>query len=141
MDQGFTRSGDAFNILVGPMNEHSARHLHPLMRDYLLCLSNVYTLLRQASEWGMRGMQGFPCCHCKKQLSTQSNKRRLVLESIVLIHNFHAELIGSNQIKTVFDPEYERYINLEGYDHIGQYYLRPEDFELIDDDDDDDNDL
>ena len=108
--------------------------VHPLMHDYLLCLSNVYTLLRQASEWGMRGMQSsFP--RCKNQLPTQSNKRRLVLESIVLIHNFHAELIGSNQIKTVFDPEYEQYINLDEYDYIGQYYLQPEDFELIDADD------
>jgi hypothetical protein len=106
VDQGFQRSCDAFNILVGPMNERSARRLHPLMYDYLLCLSNVYTLLHQASEWGMRGIQGsFPCC--KKQLLTQSNIRRLVLESIVLIHKFCTKLVGSKQIKTVSDPEYE----------------------------------
>ena len=51
------------------------------------------------------------------------------------ICNFHTELVGSNQIKTVFDPEYEQYINHEGYDCIGQYYGRPEDFELVDNDD------
>ena len=30
-------------------------------------------------------------------------------------------------LKTVFDPEYERYINLDGYDHICHYNLQPED--------------
>ena len=110
------------------------------MDDYLLCQSNVYTSLRQASEWGMKGMQG-SFSHCKKWLPTQSNQRKLVLESIVLIHNFRTEWVGSNQIKTVFVHEYKRYINLEGYDRIGQYNLWPEDFELIDNDDDDDNDI
>jgi hypothetical protein len=43
-------------------------------------------------------------------------------------------IVGRNQIKTVFDPEYERYVNLEGYDRIGQYYLRPEDFNSDSDD-------
>ena len=45
-------------------------------------------------------------------------------------------MVGSNQIKTVFNPEYEYYINLEGYDRIRQYYLHPEDFELGFDKDD-----
>ena len=51
------------------------------------------------------------------------------MESIILI----PKLVGSNQIKTVFDRECEQYINLEGYDCIGPYYLRPEDFEATDD--------
>jgi hypothetical protein len=72
VDKGFPRSGDAWNILVGPMNERSARQLHPAMFDYMLRVSNVYTSrvsnvytsLRQSSEWGMRALQGsFP--HCK----------------------------------------------------------------------------
>ena len=50
------------------------------------------------------------------------------MESIVLIHNFWTDIVGSNQIKTVFDPEYERFITLDGYDGISNYYLRPEDF-------------
>ena len=51
-------------------------------------------------------------------LSTESDKRTLVLESTVLIHNVCIELVGTNQIKTVFDPEYEHIINLEGCDRI-----------------------
>ena len=72
VDQGFPRSGDATGILVGPIPERSARRLHSLVRDNLICLSNVYTSLRQASEWGMRGLQGtFPRfkkdCHLIKR--------------------------------------------------------------------------
>ena len=77
VDQGFPHSGDAWNILVGPMNERSARRLHPAMRDYMLRVSNVYTSLRQSSEWGMRAMQAsFP--RCKKRLPGNDRQRRLV---------------------------------------------------------------
>ncbi len=142
VDQGFPRSGDASGILVGPVPERSARRLHRDMRDHLLALSNVYTSLRQASEWGMRGLQGsFP--RCKKRLPSNSLVRRRVIESIVLIHNFRTECIGLNQIKTVFDPEYERYQTLEGYDRISQYYLRPGDYNTddeVDSEDESDND-
>ena len=41
--------------------------------------------------------------------------------------------MGSNQIKTVFDPEYERVISIEGNDQISRYYLNPEDFDTDDD--------
>ncbi len=110
------------------MNEQSARRLQPAVREYMLRVSNVYTSLRQASEWGMRGLQGsFP--HCKKCLPSNFRVRRLVIESIVLIHNFCTNIVGSNQIKPVFDPEYERFITLDGYDHISNYNLQQEDFE------------
>ena len=123
------------NVLVGPLNDHTARRLHPRLRNYLLRVSNVYTSLRQASEWGMRGMQGtFP--RCKKRLPSNSLNRRLLLEAIVLVHNFRTELVGSNQIKTVFDPEYERYINIEGYDRISRYYLNTDDSDSSDNEND-----
>ncbi|KAL3766430.1 hypothetical protein ACHAWU_007465 [Discostella pseudostelligera] len=38
----------------------------------------------------------------------------------------------------VFDPEYERYQTLEGYDRISQYYLRPGDYNTDDEVDSDD---
>ena len=83
--------------------------------------------LRQASEWGMRGLQGsFPCC--KKRLPGNPEKQKLVISSIVLIHNFRTEIVGLNQINTVFDPEYEMYISLTGYDRIRRYYFNEDDF-------------
>lgn len=131
VDQGFPRSGDATGILVGPIPERSARRLHPLVRDNLIRMSNVYTSLRQASEWGMRGLQGtFP--RCKKRLPSNKEKRRRVLECIILVHNFRTEVVGHNQISEVFALEYERVINIHGYDRIRRYYLEPGDYETDD---------
>jgi hypothetical protein len=48
-------------------------------------------------------------------------------------------VVGLSQSQTVFDPEYERSITLEGYDRIAQYYLRPGDYVTDDDDDDADD--
>jgi hypothetical protein len=78
VDQGFPRSGDAYGTLVGPVTKRATRRLHRDVRDYLLRISNVRTSLRQASEWGMHGLQGtFP--RCKKRLPSDSEQRRLVL--------------------------------------------------------------
>ena len=84
-------------------------------------------LLHQASKWGMRGLQGtFP--QCKKLLPNDSEQRCLVLEEIVLIHNFCTEHVGYSQIKTVIDPKYAWVENLVGYDQIAQYYFQPGDY-------------
>lgn len=128
VDQGFPRSGDAYGTFVGPITKRAARRLHRDVRDYLLLISNVHTSLRQASEWGMRGLQGtFP--RCKKRMPSDSALRRLVIEAIVLVHNYRTELIGYSQIQTVFDPEYVRCENLQGYDRISQYYFRPGEYD------------
>jgi hypothetical protein len=85
----------------------------------------------------MRGLQGsFP--KCKKHIPSQNDKIRLVLEGILLIHNYHMEIVGSNKIKPVFNPEYEWYANVGGYDRIGNYYLQPKDYDSDDDTDEDD---
>ena len=60
--------------------------------------------LYQASEWG------------------------LVLSSIILFHNFRTEIVGLNQINTLFDPEYEMCITLTGYDRIRRFYFNEDDF-------------
>ena len=110
------------------MTKRAARRLHRDVCDYLLQISNVHTSLRQASEWGMRGLQGtFPCC--KKCLPSDSEQRRLVLEAIVLVHNFYTEYVGYSQVKSVFDLEYVCVENLQGYDQISQYYFRPGEYD------------
>lgn len=136
VDQGFPRSGDAYGTFVGPITKRAARRLHRDVRDYLLLISNVHTSLRQASEWGMRGLQGtFP--RCKKRLPSDPALRRLVIESIVLVHNFRTNYVGYSQIQTVFGPEYVRVENLQGYDRIAQYYFRPGEYDSDADGDDD----
>ena len=74
-----------------------------------------------------------PCW--KKHLPRDHFQRRLVIEAIVLIHNYHMELVGFNQINTVFDYEYVRIHNMEGYDRIAQYYFRPGEYNSDDNED------
>jgi hypothetical protein len=105
--------------------------LHRSVRDHLICLSNVCTSFWQASEWGMRRLQGtFPCC--KKCLPTDKDKRRMVLECIIFVHNFQTELVGLNQIAEVFNPGYKNVINIHRYNKIRRYYLQPGDYETED---------
>ena len=128
VDQGYPWNGDAHGTLVGPVTKRAARRLHRDVRDYLLWISNVHTSLWQASEWGVRGLQGtFPCC--KMRLPSDSEQRRLVLEAMVLVHNFCTEYVRYSQIKSVFDLEYVRVENLQGYDRISQYYFHPEEYD------------
>ncbi len=134
VDQGFPCQGEAYGILVGPISRRTARQLHRDVRDYLLKISNIYTSLQQASEWGMHGLQGsFP--HLKRRLPSDDIKCRLVLETIVFVHNLQTDIVGMNQIKTVFNPEYERIHALEGYDRIRQYYFQPGEYDTNDNDD------
>ena len=87
----------------------------------------------------MRGLQGtFP--RCKKRLPSDAVKRRLVIEGIILVHNFCTHTMGQNQIKAVFDSEYARVVNLEGYDRISQYYFRPGDYNTDSNDEDNSSD-
>jgi hypothetical protein len=84
-------------------------------------------------------MQGtFP--HCKKRLPSDHALCSLVIEVIVLVHNFRMDYVGYNQIETVFDPEYVWIENLQGYDQIAQYYFRPGDYNSKVDGDGTDND-
>jgi hypothetical protein len=138
VNQGLPRSGDAHGTLVGPVTKRAARCLHRDVRDYLLKISNAQTSLRQASEWGMRGLQGtFP--RWKKRLPGNHEQRRLVIEAIVLVHNYWMEMVGFNQINTVFDPEYVWIQNLHGYNRIAQYYFCPGDYHSDDNNDDNDD--
>ena len=45
------------------------------------------------------------------------------------------DYVGYSQIQTVFDPEYVRCENLQGYDQIAQYYFRPGEYDSKIDDD------
>ena len=69
----------------------------------------------------------------KNGLPSDSQKRRLVIEGILLLHNFRTHTVGQNQIKDVFDPKYVWIENLAGYDRIAQYYFRPGDYATDDD--------
>ena len=70
------------------------------------------------------------------RLPSDKIKWMLVLECIIFINYFQTETVRQNQITTVFDPEYERVVNLDGYDQIQKYYLCMEDYNTDDNFDD-----
>lgn len=45
----------------------------------------------------------------------------------VLVHSFRPDLFWPN-LGTIFDLEYERYIDLRGYNKIEDYYFNEEDY-------------
>ena len=58
----------------------------------------------------------------QKKIPSDKLKRKRIIKSIVLAHNYHTHFFGLNEIKTVFDPEYERIMNITGFDCISRYY-------------------
>jgi hypothetical protein len=121
VDQGFPRSGDLHDRFVGPMSKKMKKKLSPELAAYLLPLHERYISLRQASEWGMRALQG-TFSRLKSRLTSDAEKRRKIIFSVILLHNFRTEIVGLNQIATVFNPHYEQYINLDTYDRIQRYF-------------------
>jgi hypothetical protein len=123
VDQGFPRGGELMDKFVGPISKKRRKRL---LREQLLRQSNVYASLRQASEWGMRSLQGsFP--RLKSRLCSDKEKRKDIILSIILLHNFRTTHVGLNQIATVFNYHYEQFINIDGYDRIARYYANVND--------------
>ena len=66
---------------------------------------------------------------CQVIVSTKDMYRNQQYWFTILVQSW----LGWIKSKLNFDPEYERYVNIEGYDRISQYYLRPDDSESEDD--------
>lgn len=115
VDQGFPRSGVMWGKFVGPLSRRQRQNLPPALRDVLQESHGIYVSLRQASEWGMRTLQGtFP--RLKSRLTSNKLKRLRIIQGVVLLHNFRTKVVGLNQIATVFNP------HLDTYDRIARYF-------------------
>jgi len=69
----------------------------------------------------MRALQGsFP--RLKSRMCSDKQKRKEIILSIILLHNFRTHHVGLNQIATVFNYHYQQYINVDGYDRIARFY-------------------
>lgn len=121
VDQGFPRRGAVEGKLVGPLSKKRRRNLPIEERDEALRKHALYISLRQAAEWGMRALQA-TFTRLKSRMCSNKETRRSVILCCVLLHNFRTEIVGLNQIQTVFDPEYCQFINIEGYDRIARYF-------------------
>jgi DDE superfamily endonuclease len=66
------------------------------------------TSLRQASEWGMRAIQSaFP--RLKDQIKyEEKGERARMLTLVPLLYNFRLEVVGLNQIRNTYVPEWSK---------------------------------
>jgi hypothetical protein len=121
VDQGFPRGGDLFERFVGPYSSKVLKKIAPRLRRLLVERSHIYTSLRQSSEWGMRALRA-SFARLKTKLTSDKEKRHLIILVIVLLHNFRTHHVGLNQIATVLNPHNDQYIHIDGYDKIRRYY-------------------
>jgi hypothetical protein len=121
VDQGFRRSGEMYGKFVGPLSQTTRQQLAPVLRDLYIRKHAHYTSLRQASEWGMKGLQG-TFTRLKSRLTSNHTKRGCIIKCIVLLSNFRTHFVGWNQIKTGFDPHYDAFVRIENYDRILRYF-------------------
>ena len=61
VDQGFPMNGELFDKFVRPLSKKMKSQLAPSNRDAIIRQHETYVSLRQASEWGMRALQGTFC--------------------------------------------------------------------------------
>ena len=57
--------------------------LSPITRDAIIRKHEMFVSLRQASEWGMRALQG-AFCRLKSRLTSDKIKRKEIIFSITL---------------------------------------------------------
>jgi hypothetical protein len=112
---------DFFDKFVGPMSQAARRKIAPLLIDALKRKHAVYISHRQASEWGIRGLQG-SFRRLNGRLTSDKVKRGQLIYSIVLLHNFRTRIVGLNHVQAVFYRSDDPYINIVGYDRIARYF-------------------
>ena len=103
------------------MSKKLQKKLIPTLVDLLKQKQAVCISLRQASEWGMRGLQ-ISLSRLKSRLTSNKQNRHHLILSIVLLHKFITEHVGLNQIQSVFSNPNCPHINLEGFDRIARYF-------------------
>ena len=87
------------------------------MDSHKACVS-----VRQAAEWGMRGVQAaFP--RLTMRMTTDNARRHMILEIVFRLFNARTRLMKINQIRTVYDPDYFPKVFVQKqYDKLKRYY-------------------
>ena len=97
MDSAFSSVGRPY-VLKSIQAHHRAENAQEYM------MYEQATSIRQAAEWGMHALRS-SFGRLKGTLRYETyGQRSLILESIVFLHNWRANTVGLNQIKTVFMP-------------------------------------
>ena len=69
----------------------------------------------------MRGLQG-SFSRLKSRITSRNETRYKLIYSILVLHDLRVARVGLNQIAIVFNPHYQQYINIHGYDRIARFY-------------------
>ena len=69
----------------------------------------------------MRDLQG-TLVRMKSRLTSNKIKEKAYFNCYNVIHNFRTDVVGLNQIATLFKVEYEEHVKRRNYDRIAQYY-------------------
>ena len=120
-DKAFMASGEMHGKILKPTKKKAFAKMCGPAKDVLKKLSSAIVSLRQTVEWGMRAIQA-TFARLKCRLSSNKQKRCDLILAILLLHNFRTTNMGINQIKTVFEEEYEAGIRINDYDRIARYY-------------------
>ena len=94
-------------------------HEKELIRETVL-KHNAVVSIRQAAEWGMRGLQG-SFARLTVPLPTNARKRRRIISICVQLYNLKTRLGGLSQIGTVYGENYNPAL-LHSNERIRRYY-------------------
>ncbi|EUC60429.1 DDE family endonuclease, partial [Rhizoctonia solani AG-3 Rhs1AP] len=137
-DSAFPRVGaDLAGKIKTPLKERARLADDPDEAAQQIEYSNSITLARQPAEWGMRALQG---AYGRLRMPLDINNpigRRVLLETCLRLHNLRTQLIGINQIKRVYMPEWgsetEHFLNelhstffpnIRKNDRVKRFYLQ-----------------
>lgn len=60
------------------------------------------TSMRQAAEWGMRGLQSSFPRMCDRMVFEKNGERRISIKMMIYVYNLRARMVGINQIKNFY---------------------------------------
>ena len=95
-DQGFTAIDGSLICTLGP---------HTVCSIVVRSRSTQIARLRAASEWGNAGLKN-AWARLDAKLSSDSAKRARLIKICALLYNFRTALIGRNEIRTAFSPDW-----------------------------------
>ncbi|KAK0555321.1 hypothetical protein OC846_001749 [Tilletia horrida] len=102
-DSAFPYGADVANKILSKPKENIASKEDDIA---VLRRWEVITRERQAAEWGMRALRG-AFGRLDLRLPVSDEKRFLILSAIIGLHNFRTRIVGLNQIKQVYFPEWQ----------------------------------
>lgn len=103
-DTAFPRGANMDNKIHAPMKAGQRLPADQGARDCLLAFDSELVGYRQTAEWGMRALQGsFGRLRIPLEVEHQ-DRRGDLLETCIRLHNIRTNIVGINEIRSVYEP-------------------------------------